>query len=104
MTVIKNLNNVQDWWVFSLFLSCNCIQNLAGRYQDFNNPLPLCGEPVNQFNPNISHMLDIKNWVTVGLLQSLQKPKPLQKSFESEDQGAKLVPKQRTGKPVRNHS
>lgn len=72
--------------VFSLFLNCNYIQNLAGRYLDFNNPLPLYGESVNQFSPNISHTLDIKNWVTVGLLQSLQKPKSLQKSCEHEDQ------------------
>lgn len=44
-----------------LFLNCNYMQNLEGRCLDFNNLLPLRGEPVNQFSSNISHMLDIEN-------------------------------------------
>lgn len=86
--------------VFCVF---KILQNLVGRYQDFNSPHPPCGKPVNQSSPNISHMLDVKNWVTVGLLQSLQKPKSLQKSFEHGDQGGRLAPKQCTGKPARKH-
>lgn len=49
-----------------LFLNCNYIQNLEGRCLDFNNVLPLRGEPVNQFSSNISHMLDIENQVMWG--------------------------------------
>lgn len=87
MTVIKNFDNLQDWWLFPWFSSFSHIQNLARRYLDFSYPLLLCGEQINYsvhlFSPNIFHNISPTGYYGTG--PQAEEPKSLRKALNVKE-------------------